>query len=89
MATDALTRREGDQQPRRKGHLAAPQQHLRAKATHQLLHPYNHSIRAVIFITLITLTRSFYVPFSAEIPADVPKPSPQSSRGRKGMSLKT
>lgn len=57
----------------RKGHLAAPQQQLRGKATHhQLLHPYNHSTRAVIFITIITLTSSFYVPFSAEIPADVP-----------------
>lgn len=44
----------------RKDLLAASRQHFRGKATHQLLHSYNHSIRAVIFITIITLTSSFY-----------------------------
>lgn len=44
----------------RKGLLAASQQHLRGKATLQLSHSYNHSIRAVIFITVITPMSSFY-----------------------------
>lgn len=44
----------------RKGLLAASQQHFRGKATLQLSHSYNHSIRAVIFITVITPMSSFY-----------------------------
>ena len=44
----------------RKSFLAAPRQHFKGKITHQLLHSYNHSIRAVIFITIITPTSRFY-----------------------------
>lgn len=44
----------------RKSPVAAPRSHFRAKATHQRLHSYNHSIRAVIFIAIITSMSRFY-----------------------------